>query len=217
MLGDGLGAFKLLPAFVATILVGWHGLESSNEGGSTMQNFAPGVREVHPKSAQRFLAVGKRSFLSVIDRPPQNGDRLLDVGVCVVPLLDHVRQVELVPPVAMRTIDRDDSAQIESQASCGVFCCTQFKQCLTQRQCHHRHQLPVTVGGDLFAHKKPDRDMRETAGLLPAHWVWRRLRPAPLSISVYSRPGSRERLLQAARLSLPTHSACTALPVTQNW
>jgi hypothetical protein len=39
----------------------------------------------------------------------------------------------------------------------------------------------------------------------------------PLSISVYSRPGSRERLLQAARLSLPTHSACTALPVTQNW
>ena len=82
---------------------------------------------------------------------------------------------------------------------------------------HHRHQLPVTVGGDLFAHKKPDRDMRETAGLLPAHWVWRRLRPAPLSISVYSRPGSRERLLQAARLSLPTHSACTALPVTQNW
>jgi hypothetical protein len=101
MLGDGLGAFKLLPAFVATILVGWHGLESRNEGGSTMQNFTPGVREVHPKSAQRFLAVGKRSFLSVIDRPPQNGDRLLDVGVCVVPLLDHVRQVELVPPVAM--------------------------------------------------------------------------------------------------------------------
>ena len=44
-----------------------------------------------------------------------------------------------------------------------------------------------------------------------------RLQPAPLSISVYSRPGSRERLLQAARLSLPTHSACTALPVTQNW
>ena len=42
MLGDGLGAFKLLPAFLATILVGWHGLESSNEGGaSAMQNSTP--------------------------------------------------------------------------------------------------------------------------------------------------------------------------------
>ncbi len=44
----------------------------------------------------------------------------------------------------------------------------------------------------------------------------RRLRP-PFPISVYSHPGSRERLLQATRLSLPTHSACTAVPVTQNW
>jgi hypothetical protein len=37
------GAFKLLPAFFATILVGWHGLESSNEGGGiVVQNFTPG-------------------------------------------------------------------------------------------------------------------------------------------------------------------------------
>ena len=33
MLGDGLPAFKLLPAFLATILVGRHKLESSNERG----------------------------------------------------------------------------------------------------------------------------------------------------------------------------------------
>ena len=31
MLGDGLGAFKLLPAFLATILVGRHGLKSSTK------------------------------------------------------------------------------------------------------------------------------------------------------------------------------------------
>ena len=33
MLGDGLGAFKLLPALLAAILVGRHGLEPSNGGG----------------------------------------------------------------------------------------------------------------------------------------------------------------------------------------
>ena len=27
------------------------------------------------------------------------------------------------------------TAQIQSQASCATFCCTQFKQCLSQRQC----------------------------------------------------------------------------------
>src|SRR6516225_457842 len=45
----------------------------------------------------------------------------------------------------------------------------------------------------------------------------RRLRPTRFSISVYSHPGSRERLLQVAGLSLPTRSACTAVPVTRNW
>jgi len=34
MLGDGLGALKLLPAFLATILVGRHKLESSNDRGT---------------------------------------------------------------------------------------------------------------------------------------------------------------------------------------
>jgi hypothetical protein len=65
MLGDGLGAFKLLPAFIATILVGRHGLESRNEGGGiAVQNFTPGgwLGEVHPKPAQRFFGVGERSF-----------------------------------------------------------------------------------------------------------------------------------------------------------
>src|SRR5262249_3938014 len=33
VLGNGLGAFKLLPAFLATILVGWHGLESDEDDG----------------------------------------------------------------------------------------------------------------------------------------------------------------------------------------
>ena len=148
MLGDGLGAFKLLPAFVATILVGWHGLESSNEGGSTMQNFTPGVREVHPKSAQRFLAVGKRSFLSVIDRPPQNGDRLLDVGVCVVPLLDHVRQVELVPPVAM-PYHRPRRLRLDRVSGFVWRLLLHPIQAISdaapvRHKHHHRHQLPVT-------------------------------------------------------------------------
>jgi hypothetical protein len=38
-----------------------------------------------------------------------------------------------------------------------------------------------------------------------------------LLISVYSHPGSPERLLQAARLSIPKHLGCTGLPVRQNW
>src|SRR4026208_2184968 len=33
MLGDGLGAFKLLAALLATIVVGWHRLEPNERGG----------------------------------------------------------------------------------------------------------------------------------------------------------------------------------------
>ena len=39
VLGDAFCALKLLPAFLATILVGRHGLESSNEPRRRVQNF----------------------------------------------------------------------------------------------------------------------------------------------------------------------------------
>jgi hypothetical protein len=39
MLGDGVSAFKLLPALLATILVGRHGFESSNGGRRRVRNF----------------------------------------------------------------------------------------------------------------------------------------------------------------------------------
>jgi hypothetical protein len=66
MLGDCFGAFKLLPALLATILVGRHGLESSNGGGGVcgILRLMADVEKPHPKATQRFLAVGKRSFAS---------------------------------------------------------------------------------------------------------------------------------------------------------
>ena len=49
MLGDGLGALKLLPALLATILVGRHKLKSSNDRGTKrMYNLPPIVTVEKP-------------------------------------------------------------------------------------------------------------------------------------------------------------------------
>src|SRR6476660_9091347 len=57
MLGDGLSAFKLLPAFLATILVGRHGLESSNEPRRRVQNFTADGCLGEARPPQCFLVV----------------------------------------------------------------------------------------------------------------------------------------------------------------